>query len=107
METLFNDDNNSFQTYFPGHGHTADNIVLWFEKEKILYGGCFIKSTEDDDLGNLGDANPQAYAGTVKNVRKKCKASKFVIPGHSDWTNPMSLEHTLSMAEELKKKNKH
>ncbi|MBZ5857723.1 BlaB/IND/MUS family subclass B1 metallo-beta-lactamase [Flavihumibacter profundi] len=106
-DTTFKIGQYSFQTYFPGHGHTPDNIVLWFEKEKILYGGCLIKSTEDDDLGNLGDANLQAYAGTVKNVRKKCKAPKFVIPGHGDWTNPMSLEHTLSMAEELKKKNNH
>jgi metallo-beta-lactamase class B len=38
----------SFQTYFPGPGHTTDNIVVWFEKEKILYGGCLIKSADDN-----------------------------------------------------------
>ena len=26
----------SFETYFPGQGHTEDNIIIWFEKEKIL-----------------------------------------------------------------------
>lgn len=36
----------SFEVYYPGEGHTADNIIVWFEKEKILYGGCLIKGAE-------------------------------------------------------------
>ena len=95
----------SFQTYFPGHGHAPDNIIIWFEKEKILYGGCLIKSVEDDDLGYLGDASVHDYATTVKNVQKKCKKPKFVIPGHSDWSNIEALKHTLKMAQQLEKKN--
>src|SRR5579871_4985261 len=88
----------AFQTYFPGQGHTAANIVIWFEKEKILYGGCLIKSMKDDDLGYLGDANVKEYAATIRNVQKKCNAPKFVIPGHGDWSDTKSLEHTLIMA---------
>ena len=34
----------AFQTYYGGQGHTPDNIVIWFDKEKILYGGCLVKS---------------------------------------------------------------
>ena len=34
-----------FQTYYGGQGHSPDNIVIWFDKkEKILYGGCLVKS---------------------------------------------------------------
>ncbi|MEP6676938.1 MAG: BlaB/IND/MUS family subclass B1 metallo-beta-lactamase [Ferruginibacter sp.] len=95
----------SFQTYYPGPGHTADNIVIWFDKQKILYGGCLIKSTEADDLGNLGDANVTAYASSIENVQRKCKDPKYIIPGHDDWKNIQSLKHTLIMARELKKKN--
>jgi metallo-beta-lactamase class B len=95
----------SFQTYFPGQGHTAVNIVIWFEKEKILYGGCLVKSAEDDNLGYLGDANLTQYATTIKNVQQKCLQPKFVIVGHGDWTSVNSLEHTLEMAQQLKKKN--
>ena len=106
-DTVFTVGQYSFQTYFPGHGHAPDNIVIWFEKEKILYGGCLIKSVEDDNLGNLGDANVNDYATTVKNVQKKCKRPKFVIPGHKSWSTAASLKHTLKMAQQLEKKNYH
>ena len=104
-DTVFTVGQYSFQTYFPGAGHTADNIVVWFEKEKILYGGCLIKSAKDDDLGYLGDASIKDYATTIKNVQKKCKKPKFIIIGHGDWTSTKSLKHTLIMAQELEKKN--
>ena len=103
-DTTFKVGQYSFQTYFPGEGHTAVNIVVWFEKEKILYGGCLIKSVEDDNLGYLGDANVKEYANSVRNVQRKCKSPKFVIPGHDSWQDPKSVEHTLAMAKELKKK---
>jgi metallo-beta-lactamase class B len=95
----------TFQTFFPGQGHTAVNIVVWFEAEKILYGGCLIKSAEDKNLGYLGDANVKDYATTIKNVQQKFPHPKVVFVGHGDWTSPNSLEHTLDMAEQLKKKN--
>ena len=104
-DTSFTIGQHTFQTYFPGQGHTAANIVIWFEKEKILYGACLIKSVEDDDLGYLGDANVKEYATTIKNVQRKCPQPKFIIVGHGDWTNTNSVEHTLIMAQELKKKN--
>jgi metallo-beta-lactamase class B len=104
-DTVFNVGQYSFETYYPGRGHTADNIIIWFKKEKILYGGCLIKSFKDDDLGFLGDANKTEYASTIKNVQKKCQQPKYVIVGHGDWTNVKSLSHTLIMAEKLKKKN--
>lgn len=49
-----------FNTSYSGEGHTPDNIVVWFPKYKILYGGCLVKSTEATDLGNLEDANINA-----------------------------------------------
>jgi len=103
-DTVFNIGNYSFETFYPGQGHTPDNIIIWFNKEKILYGGCLIKSYTDEDLGNLGDANKTEYATTIKNVQKKCHQPKYVIVGHGHWNNVKSLEHTLMMAEELKRK---
>jgi metallo-beta-lactamase class B len=101
-DTLFTFGQYSFQTYYPGHGHAPDNIVIWFEQEKILYGGCLIKSVEDETLGNLGDASIADYATTIKNVRAKCRKPKYIITGHNDWTSTRSLIHTLKMAEKLR-----
>ena len=102
-DTTFRIGQYTFQTYFPGHGHTPDNIVIWFENEKILYGGCLIKSVVDNTLGNLADASIKDYATTVKNVQKKFKNPRFVIPGHNDWIDPKSVQHTFKMAIELRK----
>jgi metallo-beta-lactamase class B len=101
-DTVFTVGQYSFSTYYPGPGHAPDNIVIWFDKEKILYGGCLIKSTADTDLGNLSDANTGKYATTIMNVQRKCPNPKYIIPGHDDWTNTKSLEHTLLMAEKIK-----
>lgn len=104
-DTVFSIGEYSFETYYPGQGHTPDNIIIWFKNEKILYGACLIKSVEDDDLGYLGDANKTEYAATLKNVQKKCTQPKYVITGHGDWTHVKALKHSLMMAEALKKKN--
>ena len=101
-DTVFTVANYSFQTIYPGKGHAPDNIVLWFEKEKILYGGCLIKSVDDNSLGNLSDASISDYAATLKKVQQKCKRPKYIITGHNDYTSKKSLRHTLKMAEKLK-----
>lgn len=103
-DTIFNVGQYSFQTLYPGKGHAPDNIVVWFEKSKVLYGGCLIKSTDDSTLGNLGDASKEDYASTIKMVQQKCKKPKHVIPGHNSWSDVNSVTHTLKMAEQLNHK---
>jgi len=104
-DTVFTVGQYSFETYYPGQGHTADNIVIWFDKEKILYGGCLIKGADAENLGYLGDANVKAYYATLKKVEKKCLNPKFIIVSHSDWNNLNSLPHSIELARKLKKKN--
>jgi len=104
-DTVFQVGQYSFETYYPGQGHTEDNIVVWFNKEKILFGGCLIKGADAEDLGYLGDGNATAYATTLKNVEKKCRKPDFIVVAHSDWKNINSLKHSLTMAKELQKKN--
>jgi metallo-beta-lactamase class B len=103
-DTVFQAGQYRFATYYPGEGHTSDNIVIWFSQEKILYGGCLIKGVSDENLGYLGDANPTAYASTLKNVRKRCRKPKSIIIAHNDWNNLNSLKHSIKMAKKLKRK---
>ena len=103
-DTTFRVGQYTFETYYPGPGHTTDNIVIWFEKEKILYGGCLIKGASDKTLGYLGDANTAAYATTLQNVQQKCQNPQHIIVAHSDWTNLNSLKHSIKLAKRLKKK---
>lgn len=99
-DTIFTVGKYKFEVFYPGKGHAPDNIVAWFEKEKILYGGCFIKSAEASDLGYLGDANVNEWKKSIAKVQSKCKNPKYIIPGHDDWTNIESLNHTLKLVDE-------
>lgn len=94
----------SFEVIYPGEGHTKDNIVVWFGKERIIYGACLIKSFEDKDLGFLGDANTKAYATTLRVVQQKCPKPNYVIVGHGNWSSTSSLEHSIKMADALLEK---
>ncbi|HKO78987.1 MAG TPA: BlaB/IND/MUS family subclass B1 metallo-beta-lactamase, partial [Chitinophagaceae bacterium] len=102
QDTIFSVGQYKFQIYYPGQGHTADNIVIWFDKDKVLYGGCLVKSVEAKDLGNLEDANVKEWPATIKKIQAKFKTPKFIIPGHQSWTSKESLNHTLKLIQEYK-----
>lgn len=90
----------TFEAYYPGKGHAPDNIVVWFEKEKILYGGCFIKTADAKDLGYLGDSDVKAWEKSIAKVQSKFKNPKYIITGHDDWTDLQSLKHTLELVQQ-------
>jgi metallo-beta-lactamase class B len=100
-DTSFVVDQYQFETYYPGEGHTQDNIVIWFPKEKILLGGCLIKGAKDKNLGFLGDGNTNEYANTLLKVQQKYSNPKFIITTHSDWRDINSLKNSIRMAKQL------
>ena len=87
----------TFEVYYPGKGHASDNIVAWFNKEKVLYGGCFIKSADAKDLGYLADSDVKEWKKSIGRVKAKFKNPIYIISGHEDWTNTESLNHTLEL----------
>ncbi|MBL7810090.1 MAG: BlaB/IND/MUS family subclass B1 metallo-beta-lactamase [Saprospiraceae bacterium] len=102
-DTVFRVGQYTFETYYPGEGHTADNIVVWFGKEKILYAGCLVKGVDAKNLGYLGDANVLEYANTLKRVQQKFRKPNYIIIAHSDWKNKRSLKHSIRLAEKLRR----
>jgi metallo-beta-lactamase class B len=103
-DTTFVIGNYTFRAMYPGEGHTKDNIVVWFEKGKVLYGGCLVKSTEATTLGNLADGNTAAYPRSIRNVMHAFPHPAYVIPGHLGWTDKRSLAHTLTLLERYNSK---
>lgn len=99
-DTLFKAGGLEFETYYPGWGHTEDNIVIWFPGSKILYGGCFIKSTEAAGLGNLADADTKSWEKAVEKVMEKYPLAEFIIPGHQGWLDRGSLKFTYELLKE-------
>jgi glyoxylase-like metal-dependent hydrolase (beta-lactamase superfamily II) len=101
-DTTFHVGEYAVETYYPGEGHTKDNIVLWVDTHEVLYGGCLIKSTENTSLGFVGDANLEEWPRTMQRLIEKYSKPKYVIPGHFGWENNDGLEHTLKLLQEHK-----
>ena len=104
-DSVFNVGGFKFETYYAGEGHTKDNIVIWFEKQKILYGGCLVKSIDAKDLEYVGEANITEWPTTIKRVQNKFKNPKYIITGHHNWKSIHSLKHTLNLLRENERKN--
>lgn len=103
-DTIFKVGQYKFQVYFAGEGHTIDNVVVWFEKEKILYGGCLVKSIDSKDLEYIAEADLNEWPKTIKKIQKKFKNPKYIITGHHQWKSTRSLKHTLKLLRQNQKK---
>lgn len=86
--------------YYPGGGHTTDNIIVWIPSEDILFGGCFIKDLQSSNLGNLADADVTAWPKSIKNLLSRFKNTKTVIPGHGNVGGMDLLTHTEKLLKE-------
>ena len=82
---------------YPGAGHTTDNIVAWLPKQQVLFGGCLIKSLDEQSLGNTSDGDLAAYPTTLKKVQAAYKNAKIVVPGHGNWGGSELIDHTLKL----------
>lgn len=105
-DTVFTVGDKTFETYYAGPGHTKDNIVVWFNDPKLLYGGCLVKSIDAKDLEYVGEANVPQWPKTIKKVQAKFQDPNYIITGHHDWTSAKALAHTLYLLEENRKKRK-
>ena len=81
---------------FLGEGHTQDNIIGYFPSEKVLFGGCMIKSM-GAGKGNLEDANVKAWPTTVKKVKTEFADAQVIIPGHGKPGGQELLDFTIKL----------
>jgi len=87
---------NKIQLFYLGAGHTDDNIVSYFPQDKLLFGGCLIKSM-GANKGNVADADPNHWAKSVARVRKQFDAAAIVIPGHGTKGGTELLDYTIQL----------
>lgn len=97
-DTVFTVGEKRFEIFYPGEGHTKDNVAVWFNDEKVLYGGCLVKSTENNSLGNIADANLSVWPASIRKLKRKYKKIRIVVPGHFAISGgKKSLNHTLRL----------
>lgn len=81
---------------YVGEGHTLDNIVGYFPSEKVLFGGCMIKSM-GAGKGNLEDANLKEWPKTVSKVKTQFSEATVILPGHGDAGGQELLDYTMKL----------
>lgn len=83
-----------FEVRYAGPGHTRDNVVVWFPAQRVIFGGCLVKSDTATTVGNVRDADVEAWPRTVAAVRAAYPAVRLVVPGHGRVSGPGALAHT-------------
>ena len=87
------------EIFYPGPGHTRDNIVVYYAPANVLFGGCLIRPGRSKSLGNTADANIAHWGLAVRAVKARYPNAKVVIPSHGPIGGPELLDHTIALAE--------
>jgi glyoxylase-like metal-dependent hydrolase (beta-lactamase superfamily II) len=82
------------EVFYPGPGHSPDNVVVWLPRQKILSGGCLVRAKETNTLGNTGDAVISAWSGSVEKLESRYSNARLVVPGHGKVGDVLLLKHT-------------
>jgi glyoxylase-like metal-dependent hydrolase (beta-lactamase superfamily II) len=83
--------------WYPGPGHTKDNLVVYLPKRRVLFGGCLVKSLEATDLGYTKDADLAHWADSLAKLRARFPEALVVVPGHGRSGGFGLIEHTLEL----------
>lgn len=90
----------AIEVFYPGEGHSADNIVVWLPNDRVLFGGCIIKDLNSEGLGSTTDANIQQWPISLNKLLEKYSDADVVIPGHGKWGDIGLIKHTLELLKQ-------
>lgn len=85
------------EAFYAGPGHAIDNIVVWLQDEKLLYGGCMVKSLSSKGLGYVDEADIAQWPNSIDVVLNRYSNINMVIPGHGKEGDVRLLTHTKSL----------
>ncbi|WP_375438349.1 subclass B1 metallo-beta-lactamase [uncultured Hymenobacter sp.] len=85
------------ELFYPGPGHSPDNMVAWLPTQQVLFGGCLIKGANATTLGNIDDANLKQWPVSVRKVEARYPKATLVVPGHGQWADASLFKHTLEL----------
>lgn len=85
------------EIYFPGPGHSPDNAVIWFPEERVLFGGCLVKTADAREITAVADSDPEGWLPALQAVRDRYPDIGWVIPGHGSCGGEALLQHTIDL----------
>jgi metallo-beta-lactamase class B len=70
------------EAFFPGAGHTRDNLTFALAEYGIVFGGCLVRTIAAPTLGNLDDAVLADWYASLRAVQTRYRSATIVVPGH-------------------------
>lgn len=83
--------------YFPGAGHTSENLTVWLPAQRVLLGGCLLRDLDSRSLGNLADADLDAWVPTLQALKTRYPNVETIVPSHGEPGDARLLDHTLAL----------
>lgn len=83
------------EVFYPGPGHTADNVVVYVAGARVLFGGCLIRPGKSKTLGNTADADVGHWDKAVERVQSRYGQATHVVPSHGPPGSLDLLAHTI------------
>lgn len=93
----------TLELFWPGAGHTRDNITVWIPDQHVLFGGCFLKASDWKSLGNTADADLRLWPESLKRLRRRYPDAMIVVPGHGRVGGMDVIDHTVSLLNAKRK----
>jgi glyoxylase-like metal-dependent hydrolase (beta-lactamase superfamily II) len=70
------------RVFYPGAGHTRDNIVVGVAGTAIVFGGCLIRPPGATDMGNTADGDLSHWAAAAAATAAAFPQARVVVPSH-------------------------
>ena len=86
------------EAFFPGKGHTRDNLVVWIPERSLLFGGCLVRSAAEEAIVETRGSVLSRWEKTVRTVAARYPEAQIVVPGHGRPGGPELLDHTAELA---------
>jgi len=87
----------TLELFYPGPGHSPDNIVVWLDSHKVLFGGCLVKNATTRHIGYLGNAEVDSWGASVEKMRARYPEAALIVPGHGQPGGWELVENTLAL----------
>jgi metallo-beta-lactamase class B VIM len=85
------------EVFYPGAGHTLDNLVVYVPQARVLLGSCAVYEGSRTRPGYLGDANLDEWPAVISRIQARYPAAEIVVPGHGTPGGPELLDHTTAI----------
>lgn len=86
--------------FYPGPAHSPDNIVVWYDDMKLLFGGCAVKSAAATDIHYVEGSDPEQWGTAIRKIQQRFPDARVVVPGHGPVGGEQLLHHTLELARQ-------